>query len=121
MKKKSIIIISIVVVLAILLFPIPRKLNDGGTVEYRALLYTITDYHKLILETDESESGYIEGIKIEILGIEIFNSLDEKESFAKTEERVKLADVKIDTKEINTKKLVKFNGTLYGKSNALIG
>ena len=38
MKKKSIIIISIVVVLAILLFPIPRKLNDGGTVEYRALL-----------------------------------------------------------------------------------
>lgn len=120
MKKKSIIIISIVVVLAILLFPIPRKLNDGGTVEYRALLYTITDYHKLILETDESESGYIEGIKIEILGIEIFNSLDEKESFAKTEERVKLADVKIDTKEINTKKLVKFNGTLYGKSNALI-
>ena len=106
--------------LAILLFPIPRKLNDGGTVEYRALLYTITDYHKLILETDESESGYIEGIKIEILGIEIFNSLDEKESFAKTEERVKLADVKIDTKEINTKKLVKFNGTLYGKSNALI-
>ena len=120
MKKKSIIIISIVVVLAILLFPIPRKLNDGGTVEYRALLYTITDYHKLILETDESESGYIEGIKIEILGIEIFNSLDEKESFAKTEERVKLADVKIETKEINTKKLVKFNGTLYGKSNALI-
>lgn len=120
MKKKSIIIISIVVVLAILLFPIPSKLNDGGTVEYRALLYTITDYHKLILETDESESGYIEGIKIEILGIEIFNSLDEKESFAKTEERVKLADVKIDTKEINTKKLVKFNGTLYGKSNALI-
>ena len=120
MKKKSIIIISIVVVLAILLFPIPSKLKDGGTVEYRALLYTITDYHKLILETDESESGYIEGIKIEILGIEIFNSLDEKESFAKTEERVKLADVKIDTKEINTKKLVKFNGTLYGKSNALI-
>ena len=120
MKKKSIIIISIFVVLAILLFPIPSKLKDGGTVEYRALLYTITDYHKLILETDQSESGYIEGIKIEILGIEIFNSLDEKESFAKTEERVKLADVKIDTKEINTKKLVKFNGTLYGKSNALI-
>lgn len=120
MKKKSIIIISIVVVLAILLFPIPSKLKDGGTVEYRALLYTITDYHKLILETDESESGYIEGIKIEILGIEIFNSLDEKESFAKTEERVKLTDVKIETKEINTKKLVKFNGTLYGKSNALI-
>lgn len=120
MKKKSIIIISIFVVLAILLFPIPRKLNDGGTVEYRALLYTITDYHKLTLDADESESGYIEGIKIEILGIEIFNSLDEKESFAKTEERVKLADVKIDTKEINTKKLVKFNGTLYGKSNALI-
>ena len=33
MKKKNILIIAIIVLLAILLFPIPRYLNDGGTVE----------------------------------------------------------------------------------------
>ena len=77
MKKKNIIIIVIIVVLVILLFPIPNRLKDGGTVEYKALLYTITDYHKIALEGSETE--YREGIKIEILGFEIFNSLEKKE------------------------------------------
>ena len=38
MKKKNILIIAIIVLLVILLFPIPMKLKDGGTVEYKALL-----------------------------------------------------------------------------------
>ena len=50
MKNKSIIIIVIIIVLIILLFPIPNKLKDGGTIEYKALLYTITDYHKIAPE-----------------------------------------------------------------------
>ena len=77
MKNKSIIIIVIIIVLIILLFPIPNKLKDGGTIEYKALLYTITDYHKIAPEENEKE--YIEGVKFEILGFEIFNSLEEKE------------------------------------------
>lgn len=77
MKNKSIIIIVIIVVLIILLFPIPNKLKDGGTIEYKALLYTITNYHKIAPEENEKE--YLEGVKFEILGFEIFNSLEEKE------------------------------------------
>lgn len=77
MKNKSIIIIVIIIVLIILLFPIPNKLKDGGTIEYKALLYTITDYHKIAPEENEKE--YLEGVKFEILGFEIFNSLEEKE------------------------------------------
>lgn len=77
MKNKSIIIIVIIIVLIILLFPIPNKLKDGGTIEYKALLYIITDYHKIALEENEKE--YLEGVKFEILGFEIFNSLEEKE------------------------------------------
>lgn len=77
MKNKSIIIIVIIIVLIILLFPIPNKLRDGGTIEYKALLYTITDYHKIAPEENEKE--YLEGVKFEILGFEIFNSLEEKE------------------------------------------
>ena len=41
MRKKVIIFIIIIVAL-ILLFPIPMHLSDGGSVEYKALLYTIT-------------------------------------------------------------------------------
>lgn len=78
MKKKNILIIAIIVLLVILLFPIPMKLKDGGSVKYRALLYTITDYHKLAAEGSNTE--YIDGIGIEILGVEIINTTNIKKS-----------------------------------------
>lgn len=74
MKKKNILIIAIIVLLIILLFPISKKLNDGGTVEYKALLYSVTKYHKLAPENSEKE--YIDGIEIKILGKEIYNNID---------------------------------------------
>lgn len=74
MKKKNILIIAIIVLLIILLFPIPMKLKDGGTVEYKALLYSVTKYHKLAPENSEKE--YIDGIGIKILGKEIYNNID---------------------------------------------
>jgi len=116
MKKKNIVIIAIIVLLVILLFPIRMNLKDGGSVKYKALLYTITDYHKL-----EKNGTYIDGIGIEILGVEIINTTDEKEEAnTNIEERIKLKDLKITAKNIDTTKLVKFNDVLYGKSNALI-
>lgn len=74
MKNKKILIIAIIVLLVILLFPIPMKLRDGGTVEYKALLYSVTKYHKLAPENSEKE--YIDSVEIKILGKEIFNSVD---------------------------------------------
>lgn len=71
--KKRIILIGIIVVLLILLFPIPFYLKDGGTVEHRALLYTVTKYHKLV-EDDE----YMEGTGIKILGKEVYNSTNQQ-------------------------------------------
>ncbi len=67
MKKK----IFIVIIALILLFPIPFRLKDGGSIEFRALLYTVTKYHKLSTNLNEM---YINGIGIKILGIEIFNN-----------------------------------------------
>lgn len=119
MKKKMIIVI-IIVILFILLLPIPMHLNDGGSVEYRALLYTVTKYHKLA--PIESESEYIEGIGIEILGKEIFNNTNKiAESFEETVERIKIKDVKFSNVEnTNINKLAKFNNILYGESYAAI-
>jgi len=119
MKKKMIIGI-IVVILLVLLFPTPRYLNDGGSIEYRAILYTITKYHKL--PSIETETEYIEGIGIEILGKEIFNNTNKiAESCEGTVGRIKIKDVKfINTKNTNINKLAKFNNVVYGESYAVI-
>ncbi len=63
MKKKGIILIVIVVLF--MLFPIPMRLKDGGSVEYRAILYKYTKVHKL---SEESATGYIDGWELSVLG-----------------------------------------------------
>lgn len=77
--KKRIILLVIIVILLILLFPIPLHLNDGGSVEFRALLYTVTKYHKLAPVKENEQSEYIEGIGIEILGTEVYNNIKGQE------------------------------------------
>lgn len=51
------------------------RLRDGGSIRFKALLYEVTIYHKLDYET---ESGYVNGIGIEILGARVLNTLDKK-------------------------------------------
>lgn len=72
MKKKIIIAIAIVVAI-VLLLPIPMRLKDGGTVKYQAILYSISDVHRLA--PLDNDVGYEDGIIIEILGIEVFNNV----------------------------------------------
>ena len=43
MKKKIIIVIIVVIILSALFIPIPMHLNDGGTVEYKALIYNYSN------------------------------------------------------------------------------
>ena len=120
MKKKSILIVIILVGI-ILLFPIPLRLKDGGSIEYKALIYKVTKYHRIDLV--ESETGYIDGIGIEILGLEIFNNTNKKtETLETTTERIKLKNVQFIDSDINTdtNELVKFNDILYGRAYALI-
>lgn len=71
MKKKIFIIIGIVL-LAVLLIPFPARLRDGGSVEYNAVLYKITDVKRL---NPKSATGYEKGIIIEVFGVQIFNNV----------------------------------------------
>ena len=71
MKGKAI-AIGLILLMFILLIPIPLRYKDGGTVEYRALLYSVYDVHRL---ATEPAGDYDEGIIVEILGIEIFNNV----------------------------------------------
>lgn len=77
--KKKVIIISVVIILLILLFPIRNQLKDGGTVEYKALVYKVSKVKKLISKEEMEREGkikeYDHGIIIEILGFEIYNNV----------------------------------------------
>ena len=72
MKKKIIIAIAIVIAV-VLLFPIPIRCKDGGTVKYQAVLYCVSDVHRFA--PLENDVGYEDGIIIEIFGIEVFNNV----------------------------------------------
>lgn len=71
MKKKKIILIIIIIIL--MLIPIPTKLKDGTSTEYKALLYSITKYHII---NQDSIKGYDDGFKIKILGITIYDNIN---------------------------------------------
>lgn len=71
MKKKIIKIAVIIIALLILLFPLTFRYKDGGTVEYRALVYQVYNVHTLRMT-----GGYDEGTIIRILGFEVFNNVN---------------------------------------------
>ncbi len=71
MKKKKIILILIIIIL--MLIPIPTKLKDGTSTEYKALLYSVTKYHII---NQDSIKGYDDGFKIKILGITIYDNIN---------------------------------------------
>ena len=76
--KKHIVWILVLIVLLMLFVPIPLRYNDGGSIAYKAALYTVYDVHRL---NDAGEQPYIEGIIIKILGREVYNSTNPRIEF----------------------------------------
>lgn len=72
MKKKIIIIVSVILAI-VLLFPFPIQKKDGGTVDYKAALYCVSDVHRIV--PYENDVKYEDGIIIEIFGVEVFNNV----------------------------------------------
>jgi len=62
-----------IVLFLILCIPVPRYYKDGGTVEYCAIIYSVTNRHSSHIN-DDGEYGYIVGLEIKIFGIEIFDN-----------------------------------------------
>ena len=68
MKQKIIIIVC--AVLVVMLTPIKTHLKDGGTTQYKSILYKINKVHRLI------ENGFDIGTEIEILGFKVFDNVE---------------------------------------------
>lgn len=60
--------------------PFPIELDDGGTVIYRAALWSVEKRHRLWQEGDTK--GYMVGTVISILAFELYNDVE----FVPTEE-----------------------------------
>ena len=71
MKKK--IIILIVIILIILLIPFKNRLKDGGSIQYKAIIYDITKVHRI---SEKSSTGYEDGLIIKVLGFQIYNVIN---------------------------------------------
>lgn len=67
MKKKIIIVVC--VILIVMLIPAKIQLKDGGTIEYKSILYKISMVHRLI------DNGYDIGTEIEILGLKVYDNV----------------------------------------------
>ena len=76
LKKKTVAVIAIIVVLVILLTPIRMNLKDGGSVRFKALLYEITKIHQLAPEAD-GVKPYIDGFEVKILGMTVYKETNE--------------------------------------------
>ena len=65
----------LIAVLILLLIPIPLKSDDekDKTVEYKALLYKVSDVKRE--KPGYAEDPYEEGYIVEILGHEVFNNV----------------------------------------------
>lgn len=72
--KKLLAGICIALVL-MLLIPFPVRLKDGGSVQWNAVLYSVTDVHRFRPEPGK-ETDFEEGIIIEILGREVFSKVE---------------------------------------------
>lgn len=77
--KKKLIIGVIGIILLILLFPVRNQLKDGGTVEYKAILYKVSKVKRLISKEEMENEGkikeYDQGIVIELFGFEVYNNV----------------------------------------------
>ncbi|MBE6658719.1 MAG: hypothetical protein E7604_09770 [Ruminococcaceae bacterium] len=71
MKNGVLMVVSFLLA-AVLLIPIPMRLKDGGSVEYRAILYKVVDMHRI---DAQSPDGYIDGTVVEILGMEVYRDV----------------------------------------------
>ena len=77
MKKKTKIIIVLILGMVISLTPIPSNLPDGGSVSYKALIYEVIKIHQpgttLAYTNSNGDFGeYADGFEIKILGKTVY-------------------------------------------------
>ena len=106
MKKEKIILIIVIVIFILMLIPIPVRLKDGGSVEYKALLYKYTKIHRL---SEKSSTGYEDGWELKILGIQVGGTIN---TYVEAEHKISIKS--------NAKKIEAETGSFCYKSGSCL-
>ena len=69
--------VIIILTALMLLIPIPRRLKDGGTVEYNAVLYSVDKVHQLC-----RYGMYAKGTRVRILFWTVYDDVEERDYWA---------------------------------------
>lgn len=79
-KMKKLIIALVILIFVIFVIPVPRYYKDGGTIEYRAVLYQVICWHRMMRDGDTpSISIYYDGLEVRILGKTVYDNTAEME------------------------------------------
>ena len=70
-KNRKAILLIVLALLIISSIPVKQEIKDGGSIRYRAILYSVTKVHQLPMELD---GDYITGIRVNILGIPVYDN-----------------------------------------------
>ena len=74
-KRRKIILIVCAVLLILMLIPIRYHAKDGGTVEWRAIIYSVYDMHADAgIEAETGKNLYTVGTRIELLGFTVLDN-----------------------------------------------
>lgn len=71
--KKRLLRIATILILLVMLIPVYREMDDGGSREYSAILYSVTQRHAMSRE--EGDVGYLTGTEIRLLGFKVYSSV----------------------------------------------
>lgn len=72
MKKRRTVMIAALTVL-LLLLPVCREIDDGGSKEYAAVLYRAALRHTMTRQ--DGLDGYLTGTEVRVLGIRVYNDV----------------------------------------------
>jgi hypothetical protein len=70
MKRK---LTAAALIALMLLLPVYREIDDGGSKEYAALLYRVTLRHTMTRQ--EGTDGYLKGTEVRIFGITVYDDV----------------------------------------------
>ena len=77
---KKMLIIIVVILLTVLIVPSREQMKDGGTVHYNAIVYDVYNVHRFMpitIPNENTEIDYINGIIVEVLGVELINTTNQ--------------------------------------------
>ena len=65
--------IIVILIIIILLFPIPMRLKDGGSIRFQSVLYSVTKINRL---NEDIDSENIKGWEVEVLNMKVYRNIE---------------------------------------------